>query len=237
MSSTSSFYFKGIRGGVPFMLVVAPFGVLFGVIATEAGLNIVETMSMSILVIAGAAQFTALQLLSDNAPTFIAILTALAVNLRMAMYSASMVPHFGAAPLWRRALVSYLLVDQTYGVSIGQFERAPAMRTTQKLAYFFGSATAICPTWYVFTYIGVVSGKAIPPEYALDFAIPITFIAIVAPSLRSLPHVAAALVSIIVALALVWVPFSLGLMIAAVAAMITGATVEKWRDARRVGVA
>ena len=85
MSSTRSFYFRGFRDGLPFVLVVAPFAVLFGVIATEAGLNIVETMSMSVLVIAGAAQFTALQLLSDNAPTFIAILTALAVNMRMAM--------------------------------------------------------------------------------------------------------------------------------------------------------
>jgi branched chain amino acid efflux pump len=234
MSSTRGYYFRGFRDGAPFVLVVVPFALLFGVVATEAGLSIVETMSMTVLVIAGAAQFTALQLLSDNAPTFIAILTALAVNMRMAMYSASMVAHFGKAPLWKRVLASYFLVDQTYGVSFGQFEREPAMSMAQKFAYFFGSVTVLAPMWYGFSFVGAVAGKSIPPEYALDFAIPITFIAIVAPSLRSLPHVAAALVSIAGALALVWIPYNLGLMIAAVLAMMVGAGVEK-HMMRRMG--
>jgi predicted branched-subunit amino acid permease len=78
-----------------------------------------------------------------------------------------------------------------------------------------------------------VAGAAIPPELALDFAVPITFIALVAPALRSLPHLAAAFVSVIAALLLVAVPFGLGLMIAAALAMITGALVEIWQERRR----
>jgi predicted branched-subunit amino acid permease len=78
-----------------------------------------------------------------------------------------------------------------------------------------------------------VAGAAIPPELALDFAVPITFLAIVGPALRSLPHVAAALVSVVGWLALAWLPYNLWLFIAALLAMVTGALVEAWQERRR----
>ncbi|MFT5664140.1 MAG: putative branched-subunit amino acid permease, partial [Gammaproteobacteria bacterium] len=69
-----SYFWQGYCDCSPFILIVAPFGLLFGVVATEAGLNLIETMMMTILVIAGAAQFTALALLEDQAPTFIVVI-------------------------------------------------------------------------------------------------------------------------------------------------------------------
>ena len=89
-SSVKSAYRQGIRDGAPFILVIVPFSMLFGVIATEAGLSVFETLSFSVVVIAGAAQFTALQLMGEDAPTLVVLASALAVNLRMAMYSASL---------------------------------------------------------------------------------------------------------------------------------------------------
>ncbi len=194
MTSTSrQYYWQGFRAGAPFILVVAPFGLLFGVVATEAGMNIIQTMAMTVLVIAGAAKFAALQLLIDNAPVYVAILTGLAVNMRMAMYSASMAPHIGSTPGWKRIIAAYFLVDQSYAASIRKYEDTPQMQPSEKMVFFFGTISPICFPWYLFTYIGAKVGSAIPPEYALDFAVPITFIALVAPSLRSLPHVAAGL--------------------------------------------
>lgn len=220
-------YWQGFRAGMPFVLVVAPFGLLFGVVATEAGLDIVQTMAMTVLVVAGASQFAAVQLLSDHAPAFVAILTGLAVNMRMAVYSASLAPHLGKASLGRRALVAYFLLDQSYAVSVAEYVKAPARPLPEKLAYFFGSISPVAPLWYGFTYVGAVAGKTIPPEYALDFAVPITFIAIVAPALRSLPQISAAFVSVTVALLLAWLPYNSGLMIAALLAMMTGVAIEK----------
>ena len=78
-------FWRGYLDCAPFILIVVPYSMLFGVVARDAGLDILQTMSMSVLVIAGASQFTALALLQDQAPVFIALLTALAVNLRMAM--------------------------------------------------------------------------------------------------------------------------------------------------------
>ena len=221
------YFWQGFRAGAPFILVVAPFGLLFGMVATEAGMDIVQTMAMTILVIAGAAQFAAVQLLVENAPVYVAILTGLAVNMRMAMYSASMAPHIGSTPGWKRIIAAYFLVDQSYAASIRKYEDTPEMRPSEKLVFFFGSITPLCFPWYLFTYIGAKAGAAIPPEYALDFAVPITFIALVAPSLRSLPHLAAAFVSVVVSLSLAWLPYNLWLMIAAILAMMTGAYIEK----------
>ena len=225
-------YLQGVRDGAPFVLVVVPFAMLFGVVATEAGWSIAAIMAMTVLVTAGASQFTALQLLAENAPTLIVILTALAVNLRMAMYSASMAPHVGRAPLWQRALIAYLLVDQTYGSAMNRYALQPRMSTAEKVGHFLGCATPVVPLWYLFTWIGAVAGQAIPDALALDFAVPITFLAIVGPMLRTLPHVVAALVSVAAALGLVWVPYSLGLILAAMLAMAAGAAAELWLERR-----
>jgi len=223
---------QGLLAGLPFLLVLIPFALLFGVLATEAGLSLAQTMGFTVLVIAGSAQFTAIQLMSEQAPALIVLATSLAVNLRMAMYSAAMVPHFGPLPLWKRALGVYVLVDQSYGVSINRFERGPAQTPRQKFAFFVGSACVMAPPWYFFTYLGAVAGEAIPQSVGLDFALPITFIALFAPALRTLAHVAAAFVSVVLALALAFVPYSLGLIVAAGVAMLTGALVEIWQERR-----
>jgi predicted branched-subunit amino acid permease len=178
------------------------------------------------MVIAGASQFTALQLLSEHAPLLIVIGTALAVNLRMAMYSASMAQYVGATTPWRRALIAYTLTDQTFGVAINRYTREPGTSPAWKVAYYFGVSVPVCGPWYAATWLGAVAGGAIPEGLALDFAVPITFLALVGPSLRGLPHLAAALVSVVVSLALAWLPYNLWLLVAALAAMATGAAVE-----------
>jgi len=233
-SSPRSHYLSGVRDGAPFVLVVAPFGMLFGVVATEAGLTTTQTMIFTSLVFAGASQFAALQLMLDNAPLLIVLATAMAVNLRMAMYSASLAVWIGAAPLWQRALAAYMNVDQSYALSIGRFEQSPEWSVPERLRYFFGTITPVAPSWITATGVGIWLGEGVPEWMALDFALPICFLAIIAPMLRTLAHLAAAGVSIVMALLLAGVPFNLGLLIAAGCAMATGAQVELWM-ARRAG--
>ncbi|WP_227258346.1 AzlC family ABC transporter permease [Kangsaoukella pontilimi] len=218
-----------MAAALPFLLVVFPFGVLFGVVATEAGLDLVQTMGMTFVVIAGASQFTAVQLMSENAPVWTVLAASLAVNLRMAMYSASLQPHVGAAPFWARALVGYTNFDQTYAMSMLEYERAPDMTPMQKVAYFLGAATTIIPGWCAATYAGAVGGALIPDSVGLEFAMPIMFLAMVAPMVRSLAHLAAAATSVIVALLAAGLPSGVGLLVAAFAAMLVGAEVERRR--------
>jgi len=228
-------FWHGFRDASPFLLIVAPFGLVFGVVAAEAGFSLTQTMVFTIGTYAGAAQLAAIQLLSENAPLVIVILTALAVNARMAMYSASLAPHLGKAPLWHRACIGYFMVDQTYALSALIYEQRPTLSLPAKTAYYFGVAFFIWPIWVSATIIGAVVGNLIPDWVPLDFAVPIAFMAMVGPMLRTPAHVIAAIVSIVGALALGSLPYSLGLLIAAITAMIAGALVETWTIRRRGG--
>lgn len=225
-TTAKSYFWKGMGDSAPFILMAGPFGMLFGVLASEAGFTLIETMTFSVSVFAGAAQFTALQLMHEAAPTIIVLISALAVNLRVAMYSASLTPYLGGAPLWQRACAAYLVVDQSYGLSINQFEAIPDMTLQQRMAYFFGTNGLIAPVWYIATLVGAVMGSRIPEAWALDFVMPVAFLAMIAPMLRTLPHVIAALTAGVVALLAATMAFNLGLIVAGFCGMVAGAQAE-----------
>ncbi|MGR3434012.1 MAG: AzlC family ABC transporter permease [Shimia sp.] len=225
-------FWQGIVAGLPFLFVIVPFGLLFGVLATEAGLDLAAVMGMTVLVIAGSAQFTAVQLMAEDAPILIVLATALAVNLRMAMYSAALVPYLGQAGRWHSAAMAYLLVDQSFAVCAPRFEAEGGWDLRDRMAFFFGVLVPVAPFWYGATWAGAVLGARIPDWMALDFALPLCFLTLIGPALRTAAHVAAAGTSAAVALALAWIPYQAGLLVAAVVAMAVGARVELWREAR-----
>ena len=226
-NSGRSPFTRGIVAGIPFLLAAGPMGLVFGLVATEAGLKLYEVMSMSVVVIAGAAQLTALAQMHDAAPVGLVILAGLLVNLRLAIYSASLAPHLGRAPLWKRALAAYVMVDQVYALSSVEFQQRPAAPVGQKLAFFFGTALPMCLGWYLFSFLGAAVGQAIPPSWGLDAAVPIAFVALVAPMTRTLAHLSAVMTSVVVALLLAPLPYNLELMVAALSAMAVGAEVER----------
>ncbi len=226
-------FLRGLLAALPMVVVVGPFALLFGVVATEAGLNVAETMLFSVSVFAGASQFAALQTMQENAPVLVVLATALAVNLRMVMYSVTLAPHFGELPLRSRALMAYFLVDQSFATTMAEIDRRPAMTAQEKRAVFYGAVVAVAPLWFLASLAGALIGRAIPPDYALDFALPITFLAMVAPMLRSLPHLVAAGVSILLSLLLAGMPYGTGLLVAASIAMAAGAGLERWLEGRR----
>lgn len=217
----------GIRDAIPFILVIIPFGVVFGVVASEAGFDLAQIMGFSILVIAGASQIVAVQLMTENAPALVVLATSLAVNLRMAMYSASLAPYMGHIAWWKRGIMSYLMVDQVYAAAILRYETQPNMTTSARFAYYIGVALPVVPLWYLATLAGAVLGTSIPADLPIDFAVPITFLALIIPLLRSLAHVAAAMASVLGVLAFSGLPFNLGLLVAALLAMVVGAEVER----------
>jgi predicted branched-subunit amino acid permease len=125
MLSARHDFWKGFWGALPFCFVVGPYGMVFGVLAAESGLNIFTSIAFSLAVIAGAAQFTALSLMHDQAPTIVVIIVGLTVNLRMALYSATLATHLGKAPFWTRALVAYSIFDHSFALSDAKYQNNP----------------------------------------------------------------------------------------------------------------
>lgn len=232
MHTAREMFRRGAIKSLPFLIVMIPFAMLFGVVATEAGMDVAQVIGFSVLVLAGASQFTAVQLLSDNASVIIVILSCLAVNLRMAMYSASLVPWLRNATGAQKAWVAYALVDQSYALSIQEYEANPQMSLRHRLAFFAGVVMVVCLPWMIFSWLGATVGQAIPEGIALDFAMPITFLAMIAPMLRTPAHLAACFVAILGSLVFAGLPSGLGLLIASPLGMATGAVVEAWSERR-----
>lgn len=232
ITTEKSPFWRGALDALPFVVVVAPFAFLFGVVAAEVGLDMLQIIGISVTVFAGASQFTALQLMLEAAPLVVVVITAMAVNLRLVMYSAALTPYLGMAPTWHRVLIAYFLVDQTYALSVSRFEEHPEWALPARTAYYFGVITPLYPVWMIFTILGALLGTAIPEWLALDFAVPICFLALVGPMLRTPAHMAAAITSAVLALGLAVVPYGLGLLVAAVVAMMVGARVELWQERR-----
>ena len=232
VSTQKTAFWRGLRNGAPFLVMAVPFAALFGVVAADAGLQLAQTIGFSLLVIAGAAQFAALQLMLENTSIALILIAALAVNLRMAMYSAALVPHLGAAPFWQRALVAYVNFDQSYMLSVLEYEARPEMSVAEKVWYFLGVAALIAPAWVLASIAGAVLGTQLPPSDALDFMVPIMFLAMVGPMLKSLAHVMAAFTSVVAGLALAGLPSGSGLLLAAFCAMVVGALVETAMERR-----
>ena len=234
-STTSAAFWKGFRDGAPFVLVTGPFGLLFGVLAGEAGLDVLTALSFSMAIFAGSAQFTALQLMQEQAPILIVLASALAVNLRVAMYSASLTPYLGSAPLWQRALIAYTTVDQSYALSVVQYENEPTMTVPQRVAYFFATNVLVMPGWMIATICGALLGDQVPESWGLDFVLPLAFLAMTGPMLRTPAHIIACFTAIVISLPASMLPFNLGLFVAGIAGMTAGAQAEVWLNRKLTG--
>lgn len=229
---TRQIFRQAVLRAVPFTVMIVPFGALFGVLATAQGMSVFEAMAFSVVVIAGASQFAALQMIQDGAPILLIILTATAVNLRMAMYSVALTPHLGQAKLWQRALIAYFLVDQSFVLGAAEYERRKDWGLAEKLAWYAGIVAPICGLWYLATWVGATFGRLVPPDWPLDFIVPVSFLAMVSPILLTRAQMLAAAVSVGGTLALWWMPYSSGLLVAALAAMLAGAMLETWEERR-----
>jgi 4-azaleucine resistance transporter AzlC len=224
LSTPRTYLLAGVRDATPILLGILPFSMITGVAAVSVGVPKMHALALSVFVFAGASQLAALELIDQHAPALIVILTALVINLRFVMYSASIAPHFQRLPgRWKRPL-AYLLTDQAYALSISRFKKNPQ---TSRGWYYLGAAGTLWVTWQTGTTAGILLGAQIPASWSLDFAIPLTFLAILVPLLDERAVKAAALTAAVVAVAAKTLPFNLALPLAALTGIGIGLIVEK----------
>jgi len=210
---------------------VLAFGTISGVAMVAAGMPYYLAILMSVLVYAGNSQLAALQLVSSGSPLVIAILAALVINLRFSIYSLSIAPHLAAAgPRWR-PLLSYILSDNGYVLSLRGYERP--MEAADKVWYYLGCCAAIWISWQLGTLTGVLLGARIPADWHLEFSILLTFLGIVVPTIRDRAVAAAACAAGITAVFAWPLPLRLGLLLAAAAGIATGMLVETLQERQR----
>ncbi|WP_437883172.1 AzlC family ABC transporter permease [Pseudomonas sp. LRF_L74] len=229
----SQLFIHGTRDSIPMLVGIAPFGIIYGTLASVAGLSLVHALGMSLLVYAGSAQFIALSLLSAGTGGAVILFTTLIVNLRHVLYSASLQPFVAHLPGRWRLLLAFGLTDETFALVQRRYLAHGVQENGQW--YHAGAALALYLCWIGSSLAGILFGQAMPAlaGWGLDFAMLATFIGIVVPALRNRPQLAAALTAGAVALACQGLPYKLGLLAAAAAGIVAGVLLERHKEAAR----
>jgi len=230
MSEQAKNFWAGVRAEIPLLVGVFPFGMIYGALALNAGLSKSASQMMSSIVFAGSSQFITTQLVHESAPGFVIVLTIAVVNLRHMLYSASLAPFLASLSTRWKTLLAYLLTDEAYAPSILHYGKEGMQPFSHW--FLFGAGLVLWTDWQISTALGIFLGTAIPASWSLDFALPLTFIAMVVPVLKNRPAVAAALSAGIVALAAYALPYRLGLIVAALVGIGVGTFLEGRKSPR-----
>lgn len=224
---------EGFRDGsvavLPVLPSMLPFATIVGVAAVEAGLSPEAAMGMSMMIFAGAAQLALIQLFDAGAALPVMLLTALVINLRFAMYSASLAPVFHGVPLGRRLAMGYLMTDQNFALCVARCGPNTAMGW--RVGFYVAIGGAICVVWQIGTLVGALLGAQVPPSWSLDFAIPLMFLGLLLMGLRQAPQLIAALVGGSIAVYGHDWPYNSGLMVGAVSGVLSGWLSQRWLPA------
>jgi 4-azaleucine resistance transporter AzlC len=217
----------GVRTALPSLLGLIPFGLVAGIAAVNAGLSPLQAVGLSAIVFAGASQLAAIDLLAQDASLVVVVLTAVVINLRMAMYSASIAPHFQSLRRRWEMVCSYLLTDVSYALAVTEFSEDESTRAdgdagTSHRWYYLGVAGAIWAGWQVTTVAGVLLGTGIPDEWNVGFAVPLVFLTLLVSEVSDRPRLVAALVGGGVAVVGSTWPLNLGLIGGGLAGVVAG---------------
>ena len=232
MSTNQKYFWAGVRAELPLLVGVAPFGMIYGVLALNAGLAPAPAQMMSSIVFAGSAQFITAQLIREAVPGLVIVLTIAVVNLRHILYSASIAPYLHTLPVRWKVLLSYLLTDEAYAVTILHYEKQDSVPNGHW--FFLGTGLALWTCWQLSTAAGILLGATLPESWPLDFALPITFIALVIPALKDRPAIAASLTAGIISLLAYRLPYKLGLMLAGLMGILVGTWLEERKSPRGI---
>ena len=218
-------FLVGAKDELPILLGVAPFGMIYGVLATNAGLTSWSAQAMSSVVFAGSSQFMLVQLVNLGTPALIMIITGFVINLRHTLYSASIAPYLRhLSPLWK-LILSYFLTDEAYAVSIMHFQQRPDNH--YKHWHLLGSGLALWTCWQLSTAAGIFLGAQVPPNWSLDFTLALTFISLAVPAINDKASFFSALSAGLTAVLTRGLPFKLNLIAAAAVGIMVGLWSEK----------
>lgn len=230
MHTRRSEFSAGFRDTFPLVVGAIPFGLIFGALAVNSGLSSAAAMGFSLFVFAGSSQFIASGLVAQGVSIGLIIFTTFIVNVRHALYSATLAPHMKHLPQRWLLPLGFWLTDETFAVVVTRYNQND--ESPFKHWYHLGSSVFMYVNWNFWTFIGLVAGQSIPDlsRFGLAFAMDVTFIGMVVPQLKNRPMLLAALVAGFGAVILNSLPNKLGLIVAVFIGIAVGIVAENLSD-------
>jgi 4-azaleucine resistance transporter AzlC len=227
-TTPSQEFLLGVRDELPILVGVIPFGMIYGVLALSVGMDTASAQAMSAIIFAGSAQLMTVQLVAIGTPAAVLIITGFVINLRHALYSASVAPYVRHLnPAWK-GMLAYLLTDEAYAVTITHYQQEGDQH--HRHWYFLGAGLALWTSWQISTAVGVFLGAQVPASWGLEFTLALTFIALVVPQIKDRPSLLAALTAGAVSVLAAGLSYRLGLLTAGLAGIMVGLWSEqRWK--------
>jgi predicted branched-subunit amino acid permease len=227
MPKADPLFIAGARATLPLTFGVIPFGLVMGAVSANAQLSLFDAMAMNFLVYAGASQLAAIDLMTQHAASTVVVLTGLVINLRFLLYSAALSPVLQRSPFLTQLFCAYSMTDQTYAIMSANESRFPSK--AEAVRFYLGTSVCFLVVWNSSVAAGHVFGNFAPASWSLDFAVPLSFLALVIPTLRSRLHLLVAAFSTLVSLPLHALPYRAGLIVSALLAIGLARALIQWR--------
>jgi predicted branched-subunit amino acid permease len=208
----------GVRATLPWLVGIVPFGVVIGARAADAAIPTAAGWLTGPLIFAGSAQVVTIEMLDDGAAPLVAIVAALAVNLRLVLYSAAMAPYWHGTPRWFRAVAPAFLVDPSLAVGLDGYREHGATAPAHR--HYLGGVTALFLAWVAAITAGAVLGAALPPALHLELVVPLYLLGEVVPRLPDRAVRAGVVAAAGLGVVSAHIPLHLGVL-AAIAAGVT----------------
>jgi predicted branched-subunit amino acid permease len=212
----------GARAITPLVMGTAPYALAIGAASSGLGIDRLTTWIGSWSMVAGTAQLTAMQLLHEGAAPVVALVAALVVNARFAVYSGGLVQWFPTASRRERLLIAFPLVDQVFMTATAAFEVQP-MDHRERRSFYLGAAALFVTAWVAAESVGLIVGDRLPDWLGLHSAAILALVGLLATSLTSRRARTAALTSAIVAVTGAHLPVHSVVLVATIAGIAFGA--------------
>lgn len=216
-------FLAGAKEIIPLGFPGIPFGMVIGVVVAESGIGDLVGWASSWIILAGAANLAAIELMAEEASAAVVLLTVAFINSRHAMYSAAVRPKFAGFPIWFRFVGPYFLIDQVFALANQQPDD---MADRERMWHYFGSAITLWTLWIASVTTGLLLGDVIDPDWQLTFAVPLLFGGLMLLSITNKPGIVAAVVGGGVALLTADFPQGSGVIVAIIAGVTVAAVAE-----------
>ena len=211
---------KGFIDMLPLNLAVLPWGILCGSLAIQRGFSVTEALLMPMLVYAGAVQLVVIELIANNAPLITILFTAFIISSRHFLYGLALRNKLKNLPSRWRLSIGFLLTDELFALST----QSKAFKGRVRLIYGLCAGGSFYLSWLLWNVVGIVAGSYLPDltELGLDFAIAVTFIALIMPNITNLPAFITICVAGVCSVIFELLAWQLSLVLSSLAAMYAG---------------
>lgn len=206
-------FLDGFKAMLPITPGVLPFGTVMGTVCADANLDIFQTVGMNFFVFGGASQLVAVDLMTKNTVGLVVVITGLIINLRFMLYSAALSPVVQRSNFLVKMTSAYFLTDQNYAVMSAHSHKLK--NNTESLTFYFGASVCMMLTWHSAVIAGFIFGNFAPSALALDYAVPLSFVALTMPTIRNKTYLFVAVFTSGMSLVLSYLPYNLGLIVTA----------------------